>query len=298
MSKQPGLIALVAASLLAGGLQANTARADECLAAPNSRAPQGSHWHYQTDKVSHQKCWHLRSPDQTAQQLAPADKAETAPVSPTAATIASPGAQQHVPTAGTDDSTQKAAQGVNSEQRSLQQAAPSAATVNWPTPAPLASSATRGEPVSGPETAAPPDAMPERHVADVPAAKIAQGDAQQGDARNTEPNPEADNKSGGLWASLTATPVGMFLIAAMALAVAGMLSRAVMKIASARRRRVYIDRGELDWIGSIPPEQAPSIAARPIDLASAPAERVDRNENELESALRRFMRERESRRVA
>jgi hypothetical protein len=69
-----------------------------------------------------------------------------------------------------------------------------------------------------------------------------------------------------------------------------------MKIAAARRHRVYVDRGEQDWIESIPPEQAPSIAARPVDLG-ARAERVDRSENELESALRRFMRERD-RRVA
>jgi hypothetical protein len=299
MSKQLGSIALVAASLLAGGLQANTARADECLAAPNSRAPQGSHWHYRTDKTSHQKCWYLRSQDQATQQLVPQDKTETAPVSPVAATVAAPDAQgaagdSQPPIATTNDSAQKPAQGVSSQQRSIRQAAPSAATVNWPNPAPLASTVTHEEAVATPDTAQP-DATPQQHVANAPVAKVTQDGAQQGDARNAEPSPEADNQSDGLLGSLTATPVGMFLIVAMALAVAGILSRAVMKIASARRRRVYVDHDEQDWIESIPPEQTPSIAARTVDLAYAPAERVDRNDNELESALRRFMRERDRR---
>jgi hypothetical protein len=123
-------------------------------------------------------------------------------------------------------------------------------------------------------------------------------------------NPKPGSASGGLLASLTASPLGMFLIVAMALGMAGILSRVVMRIASLRRHQVYVDHGEQDWVKSIPPEDAPSIAALPVDLGYAPDERVDRNVNDrdihdldvndldvndLDSALRRFMREHERR---
>jgi hypothetical protein len=48
--------------------------------------------------------------------------------------------------------------------------------------------------------------------------------------------------------SLTATPMGMFLILSIGLAVAGALSRVVMKIARARRAPLVIGHPESDWI--------------------------------------------------
>jgi hypothetical protein len=46
----------------------DTARADNCLTAPNSSAPQGSHWYYRTDRANQRKCWYFRAPGQPAQQ--------------------------------------------------------------------------------------------------------------------------------------------------------------------------------------------------------------------------------------
>src|ERR1700682_233315 len=91
MSKQFGSIALAAAVLVAGaGAQSNIARAaEECLAAPNARPPQGSHWYYRTDRVKQQKCWYLRSPGQTAQQVAPEDTAEAVPAAQSASALMS-----------------------------------------------------------------------------------------------------------------------------------------------------------------------------------------------------------------
>jgi hypothetical protein len=37
------------------------ARADNCLAAPNSTAPTGSHWYYHLNRATQQKCWYVRS---------------------------------------------------------------------------------------------------------------------------------------------------------------------------------------------------------------------------------------------
>ena len=67
-----GSISLVATLLVLGvgiGVPANIARADHCLSAPNSLAPQGSHWYYQLDWATQRKCWYMRPfrrPAQTA----------------------------------------------------------------------------------------------------------------------------------------------------------------------------------------------------------------------------------------
>jgi hypothetical protein len=37
----------------------SAATVDDCLAAPNSRPPQGSHWYYRTDTANNRKCWYL-----------------------------------------------------------------------------------------------------------------------------------------------------------------------------------------------------------------------------------------------
>ena len=81
MTAKAGLISLVTTlSLMAladGTLSAGSARAEEnCLAAPNSRAPQGSHWYYRTDPTSQNKCWHLRAEGQTDAQSIRQEKQE------------------------------------------------------------------------------------------------------------------------------------------------------------------------------------------------------------------------------
>ena len=55
-------IALVATLLISAvGVTAppTTARADDCLTAPNSPAPQGSRWYYHLDRATQRKCWYL-----------------------------------------------------------------------------------------------------------------------------------------------------------------------------------------------------------------------------------------------
>ena len=62
------------ATLLSSGVgvaaPAETARADDCLSAPNSAAPQGSHWYYRLDRATKRKCWYVRALGQPAQQTA------------------------------------------------------------------------------------------------------------------------------------------------------------------------------------------------------------------------------------
>jgi hypothetical protein len=43
-----------------------TRAGEECLAAPNSSAPPGSHWFYHLDRSTQRKCWYVRTEDQQA----------------------------------------------------------------------------------------------------------------------------------------------------------------------------------------------------------------------------------------
>jgi hypothetical protein len=102
-----GSIPLVATLLVwwcAGvGLPTNTARADDCLTAPNSPAPAGSHWYFRTDRAKQRNCWYLHDPDQppqpaAAQAISDAPPAthtiaykKPATASPSAPTSTSPG---------------------------------------------------------------------------------------------------------------------------------------------------------------------------------------------------------------
>ncbi len=57
-----GVIALVGITLSSSPTRA----ADECLEAPNSAAPPGSHWYYHVERSTQRKCWHVRPEDQQA----------------------------------------------------------------------------------------------------------------------------------------------------------------------------------------------------------------------------------------
>jgi hypothetical protein len=70
-SRLTGSIPVIATLLIAGlGVAAPTsaARATDCLAAPNSPAPEGRWWYYRLDRPTQRKCWHLRSLGKPAQQ--------------------------------------------------------------------------------------------------------------------------------------------------------------------------------------------------------------------------------------
>jgi hypothetical protein len=59
----------VAALLIASwSVLGNAAHAADCLTAPNSPAPQNSHWYYRTDQVQQRKCWYLGVVNQPLQQ--------------------------------------------------------------------------------------------------------------------------------------------------------------------------------------------------------------------------------------
>jgi hypothetical protein len=62
------LIAKALLSFVAVAVLAATAHAEDCLAAPNSAAREGTRWYYRLDRATQRKCWYMRAPDQLAQQ--------------------------------------------------------------------------------------------------------------------------------------------------------------------------------------------------------------------------------------
>ena len=70
-SRLTGSIPFIATVLIAAlsvGTSTSTARAKDCLAAPNSPAPEGSWWYYRLDWPTQRKCWYLRALGKPAQQ--------------------------------------------------------------------------------------------------------------------------------------------------------------------------------------------------------------------------------------
>jgi hypothetical protein len=49
-------------------LPARNVRAEDCLAAPNSPAGEGTGWYYRLDRATQKKCWHMRALDTPIQQ--------------------------------------------------------------------------------------------------------------------------------------------------------------------------------------------------------------------------------------
>ncbi len=259
-------IALLATLLVIGlgvGAPATTARADDCLAAPNSPAPQSSHWYYRTDRAKQRKCWYLRAADQAARQETTRPTSEAATAAPSAgAPISTPSGDDALPiprvkmlavkpqpapmmSAPTDGLVQQNGQEgnaappnpqglapqVSTSQTSAQAAAPPpAAATAWPDPPPAVA-----DPTAVPSD---PHADSVRPKADAPAT---------GNAESPAPSREPAT-SAGTANSLTVPPVELFLILTLGLAVAGILSRIVAKIAAARRESVIIDQPDSSWI--------------------------------------------------
>ena len=280
-----GSIALVATLLVLGvgvGAPGNTARADDCLIAPNSSAPQGRHWYYHLDRSNQRKCWYLRAPGLPEHQAAaqatyeaaataqlhsmpapsasmPATLSSSVPVSVSPSDGAPPLphvkmiAVKPVPvmSATTDELMQRGAQERSvppsisetttpqigaSPKTNAQAVGPApAASLAWPDATAAAATIKTQE----------PSAVPTSTRADFvrPIADARAPDVPERIARSGKPTTNARMVD-----SLTATPMVMFLILALGLAVAGTVSRVVMKIASARRARLTVDRPGSDWV--------------------------------------------------
>jgi hypothetical protein len=310
-----GCVAMVLASGVAPRAATNTARADDCLAQPDSSAPEGSHWYFHIDRATQRKCWYLRSADQQAQQPAantrspvtstipiPLEKpaaatSEAGPITPipvekpkTAASrgrpttpiplekpaSASAGAPMPVTTStpepppphikmltvisnGATDTLvqQDAEQRKNTtattagpapqqspSQTSDRATEPAHAAIIWPDPSkslPTTPEATTPDHVETP-TAARTEAPTESNQQPTSGAESADPAVVTAQANAATDKPAAAN------AFVLPEPVEMSLVAALGLVVAGFLFRIALKIASARRGRIIIDRRASHWL--------------------------------------------------
>jgi hypothetical protein len=251
-----GAIAVVAALCMSGlwlGVP-NSARADDCLTAPNSSAPQGSHWYYHIDRASQRKCWHFRAPGEPAQDATAQATSEAAPAAQSPSMPAPFGSTPVTPSSGVDTAPvwPQVPQAASTTDKVVQRSTPSILGTSPPqasTSSPQIS-AQAGEPAPGPPVAwpdAPPavgtikaqesSTVPIGAAADPVHSKaeaLASDDADS-TARDAEP-------STNVWTirSLRLTPK-VFLISALGLTVVGTLFGILMKMAAARRRRLLND---------------------------------------------------------
>jgi hypothetical protein len=275
-----GVIALVSTLVLAGAsvsMPIDVARADDCLAAPNSPTPQGSHWYYRMDWAKQRKCWYLRAPGQPSQQAAAPVEPEAAPSALVPApSIATPVAAAPVGAANSatpGDGTPPLPR-VKMLSVKRQPAPTTSATTNEPLRrnAPEESAAPSVSPTVVPQEDAAQTGVrtPAPAVATVwpdPALAIAapaarnsiavSDDAGDGsfrrkadalispDAQNIRPHAAAAGAA--LRQPPPATPAEMLLPVALGLAAAALLSRLILKLAAARREPI-VTYYESDWI--------------------------------------------------
>jgi hypothetical protein len=154
MSKEHRAPIFFVAALLFSGL--STARTEEnCLLAPNARAPQGSHWHYRIGASSQNKCWYLRAEGQKDEQPVQQQKPEQAGVSAAAAPPPlprpAPDGLRRSNSAPTDQTGSGASVGIvePGEPQAKPRGVPSGASATWPPPA---ASATNTDVWSGAPT--------------------------------------------------------------------------------------------------------------------------------------------------
>jgi len=225
-------IALVATFLTSGvGVTAN-ARADDCISAPNSPAPRGSHWYYRLDWATQRKCWYVRAPGQASQQVAAVTTigpAETpTPSGAPSLRVKIPVSQPifaPVPGGTTDKTSQQSTHEENAvstpevpapQRSTLSETSPQGAAppaVTWPDPAVAVAAVKAQGPIAVPT--------------DVRAASVSD------DAEKTTRRAEPTNNA--------AMPMIFFPVLALGLAGVVLLSSVVIK---KRRARIIIDHPE------------------------------------------------------
>jgi hypothetical protein len=75
------IVLFLAYSVLVAGTSHAESIVTDCITKPNSTAPQGSHWFYRLDRVTHRQCWYLGTQRTKKPQIAsPAPSLTTAPI--------------------------------------------------------------------------------------------------------------------------------------------------------------------------------------------------------------------------
>jgi hypothetical protein len=129
------LVTGITTALAAVNVTVTSSRAgDDCLAGPNTAAPQGSHWYYRVDRVTHRECWYV-GPERRAhahQDASPAWSMSAQPASqtPTEARTEAVGAGPEPLTVEVAPVEHRMAQGVAAEPVPVEKAPGDGADIN------------------------------------------------------------------------------------------------------------------------------------------------------------------------
>jgi hypothetical protein len=229
---------------------------DECLSSPKDPTPQGGHWYYRIDRVTKRHCWYLKEDDEKPSQAA-AKPVSPKVVAPFQRSIAE--ARAELPAQGR---TEQPNQG-----NRLTSADVAVSATNRDTKPPVAEiprtvagsrwlgqseadSANSATLLTNPTPLASP--MPGSSVSNGPMANSigpiankVDSDTNLGAAAPVQPpSPAAGRFAADLSSATSAYPVQMLLAAMMgALALAGLLGRAIIKFVGPRRPASRRGRG-------------------------------------------------------
>jgi hypothetical protein len=236
-------------------LPGDSARAADCRSAPNAPAPAGTHWYYRLDWATQRKCWYVRAPGRRAYQA-------TAPamVVPSTASHSAPAPSD--PTPGTDGALlspgDNTAPSLHPETSGLKEiSAPvstraidrtsgqSALDKSTALTEEALQAGTSSEPGAR-SAAAPVAASPDPPIAAV-SVKTQEPAATPPRNRADEVSDEAENgtRSDGP-INNGATPMTIFPVLALGLALLGIGSRFLIRYAAARRMLTVIDEARRD----------------------------------------------------
>jgi hypothetical protein len=229
--------ALVLLTIISGVTTAahlDLARADDCLMAPNSPAPKGSHWYYHLNRATQQKCWYVRSvesqPQDVTVQTSPPNAAKpptnVGQIRPTGPRDNDSSARQPEPVvAATDEPasgnvpTMKVAAAGPETPLSTADPRPTApATPIWPDPPPISPSVQ----------------------ADNAEAATASPDPAYSDASDSVSRMDERTSKSGI-------PIGLFPALALGLVVFGFGLRFLMRHAAARRAQEIVTTPTHDY---------------------------------------------------
>ncbi len=291
-------IALAAPLLLWGvgiAVPANTVRAAECLGAPTSAPPEGSHWYYHTDRTKNRKCWFLDVLGTATQRAASQDASAPATRSgtvekPATASVGVPaststgnstppllppasmsGAATHGPVRQPTQQDGAAPpiagipvpQASTSLQTSVQESdVTPAAPMAWPDP-PTVATVQPQKPNLVPSNT-PPDAVPS--TVDARPSRDSVGAAQNG---------ALTSQAAKTTTSSVGTFVEILLSVALGLTVASLLYRLVIKMTALRGQRIIMAHSGLDWVHDDPHEHAVRVAWQPRGFVNEREKFVD-----------------------
>jgi hypothetical protein len=236
---------------------ANPARADDCRPGPNAPAPPGNHWYYRLDWPTQRKCWYVRAPGRHMHQATAGSVVMPATASPqaSAASDPTPGTDAAAVSSSLGDGIPASPQAKTAALKPIAASASGGTIDKSPRQGALEESTMRTEdaPVpqagtlleAGGQTAASPMLAPPDQPNPVASARPQEYAANPARTRADVMLDEADNSarsSGPI--NNGATPMIIFPLLALGLALLGIGSRFLVKHGVSRRAWTIIREAE------------------------------------------------------